>query len=64
MRLIMKKIDVKDALKNAKASKIRRVKVSFTFEDDLYKEFQDRCIKDKVTMSRLLEEFMRQYIES
>lgn len=60
----MTKIDVKDALKKAKATKVTRVKVSFTFEATLYKDFQDKCVHDKVTMSRFLEELMRQYVES
>ena len=53
----MAKIDSKEVLKKAK-KKIGRERVSFTFEAGLYKDFQDKCEKDEVAMSRVLEELM------
>lgn len=59
---IMTKIDVKDVLKKAK-KKPAREKVSFTFDSEVYKKFQEKCDKNKVAMSRVIEELMLQFIE-
>ena len=56
----MNKFDIKEVVKKAKA-KPKRIKVSFTFDKDVYERFQNTCEAHNVAMSRVLEELMIQF---
>lgn len=53
----IKNIDIEQLLTLAQ-SKPGKMKASFTFDKDIYSEFQDECKKADVSMSRVLENFM------
>ncbi len=57
------KLDTKSLLERAKV-KQKRSKVSFTFNTVIYSQFQQYCKKQKVPMARLLEELMKDVINT
>lgn len=52
------KIDIKSVISKAKSKEPNRVKVSFTLNGDVYREFSKLCEKQDIAMSRVLEELM------
>lgn len=59
LNLIM---EVNSLLKGAKKVK-HRMKVSFTFDAELYTKFQILCDQNEVAQSRLLEEMIKVVVE-
>lgn len=57
-----KKVNTKSILAKAKL-KSYRSKVSFTFDLETYRRFQAACAAENVHASRVIEEFMLQFIE-
>jgi hypothetical protein len=59
----MSKIDLKALTMNVKKKKTNRSKTSFYLDQDVYKEFLKKCDKQGVSGSKILEEFMKEYLK-
>jgi hypothetical protein len=59
----MKRIDRKSVLARARLE-TKRIRANFNFTEEVYKPFVERCEKDGVTVTRVLEELMKEYIKS
>ena len=65
MGAIVKKNNIDQAIKLIMAAKKKkgRIKVSFTFDFDVYNKFKIACAKEKVAQSRMLETLMQHYLD-
>lgn len=61
--MVKSKIDTKDIVKAAKNTKIKRRRMTFTLDDAICVKFAEKCEKEDVAMSRVLEELMLRFIE-
>lgn len=52
----------KQLLEKVKKSDIKRVKATYTIEASIYDKFKAECKKQKVIQSRVIEEFMKTFI--
>jgi len=60
----MKKIDGKKIVKKLKKVEKKRRKISFSLDAGLYETFMDICKKNKVVASHVLDELIKDFIES